>query len=624
MALPIIEQPLYGQIALETTAWSTPFSWVDRTADLVNGVGYSEGGRIGVPGSSPVDVGTLIATFKNLATVPVVGDLVRLRRAGTTEYAFTGYVQDVSQRIVFDSSVSYTTPITLTTINCVDWVGYISQFQAVGVGGANTSTGVAETDSVYQWTERIAALNKVVDSAFTTKIIRTTGSGGSGQFLGDTDLIGSIAQHLDLITPSSNIIWYGSHELPTNKTTGRTSLIDVTALASLSSSGKTFTDEAGTAGQLHYIEIDFENSTQNVANTIVLNNRARFYVPNVEVTKVGGFNEENFMLIDNTTTVGVAVDREWQETDSTSVTSYGNRQAVFDTNIAMGASNVNSHNLIINPSVEYSDDGYSAGANSKVRRRKPSEDTNPFTAYTGSWSMRSRQTVAAANAQITFSGGESDGIPVVAAQNYYFKAQALRGTVSRTDVRAQTRVNWYDDAEAQIGATVSGANVSLTTANTWYQLTSGSITAPAGAVRATVQVFYTRTGGGNHSVGDLLWADGLQFAKADNAYFDGDTAWTSSYGYIWTGGVGASPSYQIANWIDNVALSLLSTYSTTSNRVTRIRWNAQEDLTAVSSLSVGKTVSIRYDGTTTTYRIVGIDGTIDPERYMIDYYVQKV
>ncbi len=97
MALPIIEEPLYGQVTFETAAWASTFTWVDRTADLVQGVNYAQGGRVGLPGFSQTDVGTLNATFKDLATPPLVGDLVRLRRTGTTEYAFIGYVQDVSQ-----------------------------------------------------------------------------------------------------------------------------------------------------------------------------------------------------------------------------------------------------------------------------------------------------------------------------------------------------------------------------------------------------------------------------------------------------------------------------------------------------------------------------------------------
>jgi hypothetical protein len=44
----------------------------------------------------------------------------------------------------------------------------------------------------------------------------------------------------------------------------------------------------------------------------------------------------------------------------------------------------------------------------------------------------------------------------------------------------------------------------------------------------------------------------------------------------------------------------------------------------VSALAVGSTTAITYAGTTTTHRIVGIDGNVSPDRYMIDYYLEKV
>lgn len=49
MTLPIIEEPLYGLIQLETATWSSPFTWVDRTADLAGGFSYNEGGRVAPP-----------------------------------------------------------------------------------------------------------------------------------------------------------------------------------------------------------------------------------------------------------------------------------------------------------------------------------------------------------------------------------------------------------------------------------------------------------------------------------------------------------------------------------------------------------------------------------------------
>jgi len=622
MALPIIEQPLYGEVLIETSPWATPFVWTDRTADLVAGFNYSIGGRVGQPGSSQVDVGTLNATFKNLASVPAVGALVRISFSKFAGYAFVGYVQDVSQRIVFDNSVSYNTPVTLTTLNCVDWVGYLSQFTLNGIGGNESNGGAVNTASYYTLNKRVFAINTALDSSGAATFVQLAGTTPSLP-LGDTDLIGSVSEHLDLAAQSVLAYWYPQQIIPTNTTTGRDNLVVIRGNSSLVSSGKTFTDLAGSAGQLHYTEIDLENSSQNIANTIVVQNRSRFYVPDVEVTRIGGFNEENFLTVNDVNVLGVGVDTDWVESDSASITTYGVRRSTIQTNGGLISDIPGSFNSIINPSMEYSDDGYTRNnTNCVVRRREPLLDANPFAAYNGRWAMRSRQTVASPTARILFSGGEADGIPVVGGTTYYFKAYGARGTISQTNMRARLDIRWYDDEEAII-STTSSANTSLTTANTWY-LVSGSAAAPANAVRASMEILFERSSGANIARGDRLWADAFMFSKTGLTYFDGDTPWTSSYGYFWTGGVGASPSYVIQNYLDSVGTNFLSSYSTTSIRATRIRWNAQEDLSAIPTLSVGKTISLIYDGTTTTYRIVGIDGNVGPERYMIDYYLQKV
>jgi hypothetical protein len=618
MALPIIENPLYGLIQLETAAWSSPFTWIDRTADLAGGFNYSEGGRLSTAGQAQVEVGTLNATFSDAATIPAIGDLVRLRRYGTTEYAFTGYVQDVSQRIVFDQSVSFNTPITLTTINCLDWVGYISQFQAVGVGGVQFIGGADITDSSYLARERTAALNKIIDPAYTTLLIKGSLFTG-GREVGDTDFVGSFTEHLNLLASSTLFDWRGNHTIPTNKTTGRTSLVQFDQLT-VNANQLTFTDEVGTAGQLHYVEIDRLNSTQNVANNIVINNRTRFNVPDLEITRIGGFNEENYMVINNSNVVGVAVDSTENMSDASSITTYGIRQSVVESNISMTPASAGSFNLIINPSMEYSDDGYTGSTNAKVRRRQPLQDANPFAAYSGLWAMRLRQSTAAANNAVFFSGGEADGIPVVAGTTYYIKGYAARGTVSRTDMISSMRIDWLDDNEANIGNTTT-ANTTLTTANTWY-LVSGSGVAPAGAVRATIRMSFARSGGGNITVGDRMWSDALLLSKTTDTYFDGDTAQNATNAFIWTGGVGASPSYKLINNVDTLGTDLLARYSSTSIKTTRIRWNAQEDLSQVSKLVVGQYINVRFNGVTNTRIIIGIDGNVDSDRYMIDYYLR--
>ena len=619
MTLPIIEQPIYGQITLETAAWSTPFSWVDRTADIVAGISYAEGGRVSSPGQSEVEVGTLTTTFKNAATIPLVGNLVRVRRTGTTNYIFTGYVQDVSQNVVFDNSVSYTTPNVLTTIYCVDWVGYVSQFQLQGIGGALASSGSAITSSVYNWSERIAAINMAIDATYATKMVGytyTTAAYG----IGDTDMVGTISDHLDLLANTESVYWYGNHILPTDKTTGRDNLVWMREFSTVPSSGKTFTDAIGTSGQLNYTEIDFENSTQNVANTIVARNRVRFRVPDVEVTKIGGFSEENYLVVNGINTIGIGLESVEQKSDSTSITTYGNRQAEVDINASVNGGSLGV-NLISNPSVEYDDNGWTGSGSAVTRRRKPSAESSPFDAFSGEWAMRTRIKTAILAPPIIFSGGESDGTPIAPSTSYFFKARVARGLTSRTDTRARVRVQWYDDDETLISTQYS-AQFTLTANKTWYEA-SYNVTSPANAVRVIMAVEFNRTAGTQFPVGDVMWADAFQISKTNIDYFDGDTASSTSYLYLWTGGVGASPSYRVQNKVDDVAAAILARYSTTSMRATRIRWNAQEDITAVASIYVGSTISLVYDGITTTYRIVGIEGNIDAERYMIDYYLAK-
>lgn len=620
----IVERPLYNRITLETSAWASTFTWVDRTATLVGGMSYAEGGRIGTPGASTVEPGSLTATFKNAATIPAVGDLVRLTRTGTSEYIFIGYVQDVSQSIVFDNSVSAATPITLTSIFCLDWVGYLSQFQAIGVGGADIATGAALTTSNYTWRNRVAALNAIIDPSYATLMITPQAGTPSTPNMGDTDLVATLSEHLDLAANMGDFVWFGLHVLPTNRTTGRTGLISARFLNNLQSSGVTFTDLA-TSGQLHYTEIDFENSTQNIANTVVVNNRSRLNVADVEVTKIGGFNEANTMVINNTAVIGVAVDSNWNSTDSTSITNYGIRQTEVDINVTLAPSSSGAVNLLANPSVEYSDEGYFGDSTTVTRRRKPSEDASPFNSYVGQWAIRNRMKGATNTTPVIgYTGSEADGTPVVAGTTYYFFGWGARGVPNRADVRARARIKWYDADETAI-STVYGAQTTMVQ-NGWTLCTSGAQVAPAGAVRAQVALEFNRSAGGNFTAGDVNWADGFVLTKSSSVttYFDGDTPGDTTYQYLWTGGVGASPSYRINNYVDDVATNILAKYSTTSMRVSRIRWNAQEDLTAPVNLSVGRTISLIYKGTTTTYRIIGLNGDVSPERYMVDFYLAKV
>lgn len=619
----INEKPIFGQMILSTAAWGTT-SFVDHTSAVVGTINYSRGGRVGLPGDSQTQVGTLTATMRNVATPPAVGDVVRLRRQGPGEYAFIGYVQDVSQRIVFDSTVSYKTPVTLTTITCLDWVGYVSQFQAVGAAGLSAGTFVPEDN--YNFQSRARFLNNVIDPTNATQMILATGTGGN-LWVGDTDYVGTFSDHLDLLATTSNAYWYSTNVLPTNNTTGRYGLVIIRDLASAPSSGKTFTDAVGTAGQLHYTEIDLESSSQNVANTIVVNNKSLITTtsPTVPlfnaqlITQIGGGNRKNYNIVNGVEVVNVPYEQTWSGSDATSISTYGNRATEINTNLA---GLVDAANLISNPSAEYSDAGYNGGANVIVRRRKPKDMSPAWSAYAGEWAIRIRQQSANQTGTILFQGAESDGTPVIAGNVYFSEVRAARGTPSRTDLRARLQILWLNDSETVI-STLSGSLFNLTVANAWYQMGAAG-TAPAGATRAQMNIQFSRSGGGNISAGDFAWCDALQLSENNVAYLDGDMANTNSEIYLWTGEVGLSPSFKINNTLDDTINTYLARYSTTSNRVTRIRWNVQEDITAMSALQVGSTTQITFKGTTTTYRIVGIDGAVSTNRYMIDYYLEKV
>jgi len=632
--MTIREKYLYGLIQFETLVQSVG-TWVDRTQDLVS-LDYSEGGRVSMPGTVTVDVGTLNATFRSLSSVPTVGDFVRLRRYGTSEYAFTGYVQDVDQRVSFEAQVKLSTPVIVTTIRCVDWVAYATQTIVNGVGGRDLSFNLITTGE-YAEGSRIRALNYALDSTNATQLVKAsaeTGGGGSAT-INDTDYTGTMADHLDLMARTANAYWYGSHVIPANNTTGRDNLIYWNADGANVSSNKTFTDAAGSAGQLHYTEIDFESSSQNVANTITLRNRNLVRFPDIDISRIGGANENNFIFIDlNTKVIGIAPDTEWRYDDTTSQAIYGSRFAELETNLSTPInfttlSSVPYYfvNLIANPSVEYSDNGWSNTSANKVRRRQPSQDASPFAAAQGDWAIRVRQATTNTSTTINYSGGESDGIPVTVGRYYRFTVQAARGATSRTDLRAQIRINWYDADEAIISS-ATGSNVALTNQNTWYDV-SHFAQAPANTNRATISVLFNRSGGGNITIGDLMWLDALHMYRTTStnsfglAYLDGDSGKGTSDITVWTGEVGNSQSLSLNNRLLNRASAIAAANNTTSVRATRIRWNAQEDLASVSSLTVGKTISLIYGGATTTYRIIGIDGSVDPDRYMIDYYLVK-
>lgn len=626
----IIEQPLLGQIQFEVTPSDTTFTWTDLTSNIVDGQ-FSSGGRLSQPGTPIVDAGNLTITLRDIVSIPDIGSYVRLRQYGATEYLWAGFIQDVRQVVQFDPTTPLTEPFVLTTFICLDWVGLASQFHVNGVTG-KTSAG-AVTAVPYTSDKRVNALNYSIDSTMNTKFVTHVGTAAGS--ITHTDFEASVAEHLDLLANSTGGYWYAKNAIPTNNTTGRDNLIEFRASGS-DASGITFTDEAGTTGQLHYTDILIESASTNVVNSINVLNRSALLVEDADVTTIGGtYRSKQFSTYTTTysTTLvdGLVVDNAVKVDDATSISNYGERYADVNTNIALIPTlhgGVPDYNLVTNPNSEYDDATWTAPASeSTINRKKPTEaDVTPFAAYDGDWAMRLRAKTTVGLLNCQYRGAESDGTPVKKGSIYRFDVYVARHSDAPTNARARCGIQWRDDDENTI-STSYGSYVSLTTAGSWYKITAYG-TAPTTAIRATLRIEFDRTSG-SFTQGDKLWIDALSFYRVPNTsqtmpYFTGDTADTDEYLYYWTGDTGSSVSARVTNSIKTRGDAILADTATTSLTVSRIRWNAQEDMNSAADLSVGRTIDITYKGNTDTYRIIGIDGTIQPERFVLDYYVKKV
>lgn len=626
MTLPIIENPLYGQLQIETTTTTTTFSWVDHTQYL-NGFSYEEGAQDPKPGQVGADVGTLTASFADMASVPKSGDYIRVRRYGTTEYFFTGFITDVNQNVVFETRDALNSPTVITTVTALDWVGMLAQYASIGLDGRSPS-GVYDSLGGYSMDYRARAINYVIDPTLATEFvnIRTITQPVK---IAHTDVSGTLADHMELASRSSYCYWYGTHNLPTNATTGRTDLIDYQLWTTNNSSGYLFTDELGTGSNLHYTEIDLDSRSSDVANIVTVNNRNLVQYYANELTIVGGGNETNKVEVGNGRLVpGIVPENKWISQDATSVSSYGPRNLDIDTNVNTSYQSSFWANLVSNPSLEYDDNGYAAPSASNapvVRRRKPLEES-AMAAYTGEWALRVAGTGSTTQMNAVYAGTESDGIPVVAS-NYYRASFYVARTVGPTDTRCRVLITWYSARGSASSSQPTSAYVSLTAVNTWYRVTVFG-RATSTAERATVTMQFQSNSGFSNTTN--VWVDGLMFHREDDTgsydwpYIDGDTSDTATVNYLWSGQAGQSQTWVVDNKLDTIGDLWLSQYSSTAIRPTRIRWNAQENLAAVSSLTVGKTIQLKRSGTTTTHRIVGISANVDPERYMIDYYLVKV
>lgn len=101
---------------------------------------------------------------------------------------------------------------------------------------------------------------------------------------------------------------------------------------------------------------------------------------------------------------------------------------------------------------------------------------------------------------------------VVAGQRYSLSMFARTSTLS---YQARIGVRWLDSADAQVGSTDAIA-YTFSAANTIERVKHETLTAPAGAVKARVELGIRRPSIGDTTLG-VMWFDAIQFEQADRA-----------------------------------------------------------------------------------------------------------
>jgi hypothetical protein len=587
--------PLYGDVTVEVadnTAGTV--TWVDVSNELLN-VTASRGGDAAAVGESDASVGMLTAMFHDFSTTVNVGFWIRVRVTGNTIWA--GSVTDRNSVTVFDDNTPGLT-YEVTTLTAADWV------QVVGNVTANGSV-VYPMTGLYNVTMSVGAAVDSLNNAVSTGYdIISYNTDFNALTIGQTDLSGTVAEHLDVICNSDStdeFNWRPTLLSPTTSHAPAGAIYFDTAVGDLTSI--VFTDDVT---GLHYTDLTVQELSSDVLNVLTVNNRAMIRASNNPKLRV--FTDESATAV-----------------DAGSIGIYGEHSAEFDARIPM---EFNYHNLkrdinlCWNPNAEYGTEGYlvDSSATTNIRRFKPSSEATPFDAYDGDYALRRTFLAAGPNTNIMYNHDGGEGIPVIAGYGYKFLVRGARYTTA-TDAQVRAEISWYDDNGALI-STIIGTPVTLTNIRQWYAA-SHSGTAPATAVTAKIRATFLRSGGTNFAIGAKLYADAFTFQEVTSltdtiTYFSGDTEDTTGFIHSWFGQEGRSESGRFINYVQNKAD--ITVGGDTAPRVRELRWNATEDFTAAAQLDLLHLVTVRNanvnGGAPASCLITGIDWEITPDSIM--------
>ena len=417
---------------------------------------------------------------------------------------------------------------------------------------------------------------------------------------------GTLVDHFDLATQSVGAYWWVDKKNVTQFAQDFDYALPIC----------TFSDVV-VDGNIYYNDIATSYDTANIINQITLDN-----IGSRRATS-GSDKFEEYTVA-------------WSESDATSATNWGARQYDLTTNLW---TEVNKTNLVANPHLAYSDIYVQKGsANTTFARVNIADNATGATGYLstgtttpvtggGGYCARAINSTNTANTLITFG---SDGaltstndptIPVLPSTQYTAAVYLRAGVGHTASLTGRVNIYWYTDVGALV-STTSGTSSTIT-ATAWTRVTL-TATAPATAAYGLVAGWFIYGGANNTNFRYYAACAQMEKASSAAAWFSGDTTDDLAYVYEWQGTPGESSSIRYTNMMDTRTGELLTEFANPAVIVQSLRWNTAQNPVVATNLDIGSLVTVTFKGTTATYRVVGINHDITPDRWMMELQVAKV
>jgi len=497
------------------------------------------------------------------------------------------------QGISSGTATTLTSTTTLTTLTPITFTATATTHQiAVYVRENYTITATGTT--MEYWIFNLE-LTRLATDLTSTK----------GYWIQDNLVSGSLADHYQLTMDSIGGYWWVDK---TGKTQFTQDLNYITPVGTFTDGyelvGGNLTPGQSLPGELHYNDIQVGYDTTQVVNDITITNEG--LSPNE-----GNDTEPN------------AWQANWNQKNETSKTNWGTRKAELNTNLWLDSLD----NIVTNPSfeVDLSTVRNVSGTTNSATKRVTT--TAPPTGK-GRW-LQQHMIKTGITTETTLDiyvgdsttgqGGDYDGI--TAGASYSAKAYVRKAT-NTANLRAAVQIRFYDE-QNNVLALGTTAYVTLSTTNTWYEVTQ-TFTAPTGAVSALVRILVNKTDGSAIAAGAKVQWDGISLVQSGTPiYFDGNFNDTTSYIYDWLGNKSESMSRRSVNRLYTRATDILAQFDDPAVVAKEFTWNAAENPIVAGKIDVGSLLYLKFNGVNALYRVAGLSHDVSPNEWLITVQVQK-